>query len=50
MRTRATNLIVAIVLAVTGVIAVSSCSTVDEAAFRDGYKIGYKAVSGQDPW
>ncbi len=44
MRTRVSKLIVAIVLAVVGMMAVSSCST----EFNEGFRQGYKATTGVD--
>ena len=44
MKTRVTKLIVAVVLAVTGMVAMSSCST----EFNDGFRQGYKATTGID--
>lgn len=44
MKKRVTNLIVAIVLAITGMMALSSCST----EFNDGFRQGYKATTGID--
>lgn len=44
MKTRVTKLIVGIVLAVAGMMSVSSCS----AEFNDGFRQGYKATTGID--